>query len=67
MMLRTGEYNGFNLARMTIAKSMYQLSSCIVLASVLIEHVMLYASWCIDIPECFTRKVLHLTIIFSFF
>ena len=32
--------------------------------SVLIEHVMLSASRAIYIPECLTRKVLYLTILF---
>jgi hypothetical protein len=32
--------------------------------SILIEHVMLCASWTIDVPECLTREVLHLAIIF---
>ena len=35
--------------------------------SILIEHVMLCASRTIDIPECLSRKVFHLTIIFRSF
>ena len=44
-----------------------QLRDEVGIRSILIEHVMLCASRTIDIPECLTRKVLHLTIIFWLF
>ena len=34
---------------------------------ILIEHVMLSASRTIDVPECLTRQVFYLTIIFGLF
>jgi hypothetical protein len=37
------------------------------ISSILIEHVMLCASWAINIPECLSRKVLYLTIVFGLF